>query len=205
MGETTYSGIVENSPINAADIINALNSLMPAGVILPYGGATAPSGWAFCHGQVYLRSQYPALFAAIGTAWNVSGVNDDSFRIPDMRGATVRGVGRPESPAPYPYIQRINNSDSYSNMDPIYVVGGVDNDAIRNITGWLEAPSAPLAASTQQDNALFTIKSTGVLATGWSGETVWARQRTFNASNVVPVATENKVKARGVNFIIKLQ
>src|SRR5215831_13537832 len=51
-------------------------SLMPAGVILPYGGTAAPNAeWLLCDGTAKSRTTYAALFAAIGTAY---GAGDGS-------------------------------------------------------------------------------------------------------------------------------
>ena len=68
----------------------ALSEIIPPGTIFPYGGTTPPSGWLLCDGGEYLRTQYPALFAAIGTAY---GTNDATyFNVPDFRGTFLRGV-----------------------------------------------------------------------------------------------------------------
>jgi len=66
------------------------NRLLPAGVIVPYGGTSAPDGWIMCHGASLLRSEYPELFSAIGTAFGEP--NLQTFRVPDFRGRFLRGV-----------------------------------------------------------------------------------------------------------------
>ncbi|MCZ7639109.1 MAG: phage tail protein [Verrucomicrobia bacterium] len=61
----------------------------PPGSIMAYGGITAPPGWLLCNGATYLRTEYPQLFSAIGTAF---GAPDDSrFRVPDTGGLFLRG------------------------------------------------------------------------------------------------------------------
>jgi microcystin-dependent protein len=57
---------------------------LPTGIILPYGGATAPSGWLLCDGTSYLRADYPNLFAIIGVLFG--SADGTHFNIPDMRG-----------------------------------------------------------------------------------------------------------------------
>jgi hypothetical protein len=54
------------------------------------GSATAPNGWLLCDGSSLLRSDYPELFAAIGTAFGTA--DSTHFNIPDMRGKFARGV-----------------------------------------------------------------------------------------------------------------
>jgi microcystin-dependent protein len=62
---------------------------IPAGIILPYGGATSPSGYFMCIGGSLSTSTYADLFAAIGYAWGGTGT---VFHLPDLRGRFLRGV-----------------------------------------------------------------------------------------------------------------
>lgn len=70
----------------------AIPTAVPAGAIMSFAGAAAPSGYLICDGAAILRSTYSVLFTAIGTTW---GVGDDSttFNLPDLRGRVVAGVG----------------------------------------------------------------------------------------------------------------
>ena len=65
-------------------------NFVPAGTILPFGGASAPSGWLLCDGSAVSRTTYAALFANISTAWGY-GDNSTTFNLPDMRGRFPRG------------------------------------------------------------------------------------------------------------------
>lgn len=70
---------------------NGIHQAMPAGAVLPYAGASAPTGFLMCDGSSLVRADYTALFAAIGTAF---GAADGShFNVPDMRGRSALGVG----------------------------------------------------------------------------------------------------------------
>lgn len=64
---------------------------MPTGVVVPYAGKTAPSGWLLCQGQAVSRSTYSALFAVIGTTFG-SGDGSTTFNLPDLRGRVAVGV-----------------------------------------------------------------------------------------------------------------
>ena len=64
----------------------------PIGSILPYGGASAPSGWFICNGSAISRTTYSELFAVIGTSFG-SGDGSTTFNLPDLREATTKGVG----------------------------------------------------------------------------------------------------------------
>ena len=52
--------------------------------------ADAPKGWLKCNGATVSRTQYAALFAAIGTRFGV-GDGSTTFALPDLRGEFVRG------------------------------------------------------------------------------------------------------------------
>lgn len=64
------------------------------GVIVAYGGATAPTGWLMCDGTAVSRTTYSGLFSIIGTAYGV-GDGSTTFNTPDMRGNV--GVGKDAS------------------------------------------------------------------------------------------------------------
>lgn len=60
------------------------------GIIQPYGGSSAPSGWLICDGSSELRADYPELFAVVGTAFGTA--DGTHFNVPDMRGRFLRGM-----------------------------------------------------------------------------------------------------------------
>jgi microcystin-dependent protein len=62
----------------------------PAGVVAPYAGSSAPTGWILCYGQAVSRVTYAALFTAISTTYG-SGDGSTTFNVPDLRGRTVAG------------------------------------------------------------------------------------------------------------------
>ena len=64
--------------------------ILPAGVVMPYGGAAAPAGWLECNGAAVSRTTYAALFTALGTAFG-AGDGSTTFNVPDLRGEFIRG------------------------------------------------------------------------------------------------------------------
>lgn len=72
----------------ASDAQQALN---PPGAIIMFGGASAPAGYLLCDGSSVAAATYPALFAAIGTAYGTVDAGTH-FNIPDFRGYFPRGV-----------------------------------------------------------------------------------------------------------------
>lgn len=69
-----------------------ISSLVPIGLILPYGGSSAPTNWFLCDGSAKSRTTYASLFAVIGTAYG-SGDGSTTFNVPDMRGRAPVGAG----------------------------------------------------------------------------------------------------------------
>jgi len=66
---------------------------LPAGVMVPFAGAAAPSGWLLCDGAAVSRADYAALFDAIGTTFG-AGDGATTFNLPDPRGRAVIGAGQ---------------------------------------------------------------------------------------------------------------
>ena len=63
----------------------AVNGVQPIlGEIRLFAGATPPSGWAFCEGQLLSIAQYETLFYVIGTTYGGDG--EFTYALPDLRG-----------------------------------------------------------------------------------------------------------------------
>lgn len=77
------NGTVGTDAVNKSQLDAAQSALtLPAGVILPYGGTEAPSGFLICDGSAISRTTYAALFNAIGTAYG-EGDGSTTFNIPN--------------------------------------------------------------------------------------------------------------------------
>lgn len=66
---------------------------LPAGVTVPYAGATSPTGWLLCNGQAVSRTSYSRLFAVIGTTYG-TGDGSTTFNVPDLRECNPVGIGK---------------------------------------------------------------------------------------------------------------
>ena len=60
-----------------------LDAKLPAGTITMFAGSTAPAGWLICDGRSVSSTDYPELYAVIGTTYGGYGTN---FQLPDLRG-----------------------------------------------------------------------------------------------------------------------
>lgn len=69
--------------------------VIPAGVMMPYAGTSAPVGWLLCDGSAVSQSAYPQLYALVGATFGSASAGQ--FRLPDLRGRTVFGFTSSDS------------------------------------------------------------------------------------------------------------
>jgi microcystin-dependent protein len=81
-GSITYAKLAQN----------LINLVCPVGEVRLFAGPNLPAGWFFCDGSAVSRTQYAALFAAIGTYWG-AGDQVSTFNVPDLRGRVPVGYG----------------------------------------------------------------------------------------------------------------
>jgi len=101
-GETLTAANLNNNFSALDQRIAALESLLPSGTVVAYGGpsstnadagsAAIPSGWLLCDGSAVSRTAYASLFAAIGINYG-GGDGIATFNLPDLRGRTIIGTG----------------------------------------------------------------------------------------------------------------
>lgn len=72
-------------------ITEAKLSFAVTGMVVPYAGSSAPTGWLLCYGQTVSRTTYADLFGVVGTTYNTGGEAGTDFRLPDLRGRSVFG------------------------------------------------------------------------------------------------------------------
>ena len=81
--------------VSRANLFSAIPT-NPPGIIVPYGGTTAPTGWALCDGAEYSKVTYAALFAVIGFNFKdpllISDGGVSFFCVPDLRGRFPLGL-----------------------------------------------------------------------------------------------------------------
>ena len=74
------------------ELMNSI-AVFPVGMVVPYAGASAPSGWLLCDGQAISRTAYSALFQVLGVTYGYGdGVN--TFNVPDLRECNPVGIGK---------------------------------------------------------------------------------------------------------------
>ena len=85
---------IQNGSITAGKVQASFAQTLgvPAGIILPFGSTSAPTGYLSCDGAAVSRSTYSTLYTAIGTTWG-SGDGSSTFNVPDLRAMFLRGTG----------------------------------------------------------------------------------------------------------------
>lgn len=181
-GELRYDG---KRLLNVDD----LAGMIPSGAVMYFAGQTAPTGWLKANGAAVSRTNYAALFAAIGTTYG-TGDGRTTFNLPDLRGEFVRGW------------------DDGRGIDSRRALGSGQSDAIRNITGKLDSGQN---GALQLFDYIETTGAFGVekswkqwTAESNSGNDNIPRAITFDASRVVPTANENRPRNIALLACIKI-
>lgn len=65
---------------------------IPPGTVAAFAGTNPPPGWLPTDGSAVPRTQYPGLYAAIGTRYG-AGDGSTTFNLPDLRGRVLAGQG----------------------------------------------------------------------------------------------------------------
>lgn len=115
------------------------SSAYPIGTVIPYGGTTEPTGWAFCYGQVLSRLAYSSLFSVIGVNYGI-GDGSTTFALPDCRGRVSVGKDDMGGSA----ANRVTNAGSGITGTTLGSAGG--SDAVTLVTNNIP-PLAGTAAS----------------------------------------------------------
>jgi microcystin-dependent protein len=88
--DVATTGLTVTGDVDATTVKQAGFALLPLGMVLPYAGLTAPSGYIFCYGQAVSRTTYAALYAIVADTYG-AGDGSTTFNLPDLRGRVVAG------------------------------------------------------------------------------------------------------------------
>jgi|TARA_Y100000289_G_C3926475_1_gene153722 microcystin-dependent protein len=112
---------------------------LPAGLVFPYAGATAPTGYLLCYGQTLgnassgateANDNYQALFDVIKVAYGNSGSevfgNGDTVTLPDLRGRVIAGQDDMGSAS----ANRLTNQTGGLDGDTLGATGGAETHTL---------------------------------------------------------------------------
>lgn len=202
-----------------------VSNIAPAGSITAFAGSSAPDGWIFCQGQELLIEDYPELYAAIGTTWN-NATNPTSgsaygnpasgyFRLPDFRGAFLRGAGNPsqgDNTALAGYQTNKTAPNGLKNSSSSVSGSGAKNQLNRttNSTG---SPSGIIERKANRYGANNAGPSGWYAVTAWNSSSSHAHTVSYSgnfsisgtaAAQGMTGDSETRPLNQGVNYIIKL-
>ncbi|RNM21088.1 phage tail protein [Dickeya undicola] len=153
------------------------------GIPLPWPQATAPAGWLKCNGQTFDKNLYPRLAQVYP-----SGV------LPDLRGEFIRGW------------------DDGRGVDNSRTLLSLQTDAIRNIVGQtgliltsrITVGAGAITELSRNYYPVYNGTPIGSVNDNGSTETVYREMvAAFDASKVVPTASENRPRNIAFNYIVR--
>ena len=172
--------------LTASQIAGAASALLPSGVVLPYAGAAAPTGWLLCNGQEISQTTYADLYAVLTTTYNLqtnpttgsawAAPTAGTFRLPDYRGSFLRGVGT--------FTDGVGTDTT---------IGGYQADAMQ---GHIHRVNANNGATGGYVNIIANnLAAASDVASGVPS--------TDGTNGTPRTSKETRVRNRGVNYIIK--
>lgn len=165
---------------------NVSASAFNAGMLLPYAGSSAPTGWLLCHGQAISRTTYSGLYAVVGTTYG-AGDGATTFNIPDLRGRVVAGKDDMGGSS----ANRLTNQ-----------TGGLDGDGLGN-TGGAETHTLSVAELAAHTHTAVGAAGPSNYALGGPAGSFSSTQTTSSTGNDTP---HNNVQPTIIlSYIIKTQ
>ncbi len=82
---------ISNIQTDITNLTTALGEAIPPGVVMAYAGLGTLAGWLFCNGDTVTIAYAPALYAALGTTYNIGGEPVGSFRLPNLIDKVIVG------------------------------------------------------------------------------------------------------------------
>ena len=170
---------------------------VPAGTVIAFAGENLPNGYLPCDGREVDQSDYPDLFAAIGSLYGTS--TGGKFKLPNFQGMFLRGSGS----------QTINvsskGSDPNQNKTDITItanpIGIVQGDTIRKITGVTRSFNG--WGSANGPSGAFTEWASGSSDPRGGGGSDSHMAQSFDSSRVAPTSDESRPVNYAVNYYIK--
>jgi microcystin-dependent protein len=141
---------------------------IPTGTSLSNRSPTAPAGWMAEDGSAVSRTQYPALFAAIGTTYG-AGDGSTTFNLPDSSGYVDAGAGGPLGGS---LAQRLGGTTNTATTTvSVGVSGALSGGNVNNLpnVSWQDGPGGTHTACDQVFAGQISVSVSGSLFGGGSG------------------------------------
>ena len=184
---TAIKNIISKNQIKINDAVNnahikigeldqfVRDRIPPVGVPLPWPQVYPPAGYFECNGSTFNRDHFPKLAAAYPHGF-----------LPDLRGEFIRGW------------------DNARGADSGRAILSWQQDAIRNIYGQI-SPISESFASNPAASGVFRYFEKNADHTPTHIDEGYAEGITFDASLVVPTASENRPRNVAFMYIVKAE
>lgn len=208
---TATAGDSSAKGASTAFVQNAIAQIVPTGVILPYGGVTAPNGFLICNGSEVSRTTYANLFGVIGTRYgagngwttfNLPKLDDGSF----VRGVATNAVGTKYSASLPPLTASSEGAHTHTRGTMEISGAGInsDNEFALGLSGaFAITGSAGRGCMNDPQGSTWNFKA----SRSWTGETSSNGAHTHTITNSAGVAMNGYTvlpQSVGCNYIIKI-
>ena len=162
--------------------------LLPTGMISPYAGTSAPSGFLLCFGQAVSRSTYSDLFAVVSATYG-AGDGSSTFNIPDLRGRVIAGQDDMGGTA----VSILTSA----------AAGGIDGSALGN-TGGSQTHQLSVGELPSHSHQVSVIVGSAQVKSGSGATRALSSQTSINTSNTGGDVAHNNIQPTFIlNYIIK--
>jgi len=176
------------------------SSPQAAGMIVAFAGSTAPSGWAMCNGAEVSQTTYSQLFGRISTTWNLctnpltgaayGAPAGGNFRLPDLRGTFLRGVGYFADNTKDAILAGFQADQMQGHRHGAYYTGILGDQYFGNGTQFTSGAS---------DGSYFATTGLSATVNGYIATPI-----TDGPSGTPRTGTESRPQNVGINYVIKL-
>jgi microcystin-dependent protein len=165
------------------------------GEIRPIAINYAPTGWAFCNGQLLPINQNQALFALLGTQFGGNG--QTTFALPDLRSRIPVGSGQSQSSGTL-YVQ----SDRGGQEQVVLTQAQIPAHS-HQVTGTLQ--TSDFAEGTSPVNNVVAADVRGQFTDGAANVQMGSAANGTTGTNGGSAGHENRMPYQAINYVIALR
>jgi microcystin-dependent protein len=217
----TLATVATTGSYNDLTDVPTIPSAIPTGMIAPFAGASAPSGWLLCDGTAVSRTTYASLFSTIGVSYGV-GNGSTTFNVPDLKRRVPVGKGTSDTLGNSDGLIEASRSVTHNHTIPAHyhsmgagatlnitssgaVTTGIES-ADHTHTGYTGTESVDhahyISGSTNTDGSHNHLMPTsrGTATTSSSGKVDKNDGSTVSNTGTVDTGTNSSAHAHGISF-----
>lgn len=179
-----------------------MGSVFSPGMVLPFAGTVAPTGWHVCDGGSLTRADNLQLYLAIGTTYGPGSSPGTTFAKPNLKGRTIAGVD--------PDGTLLTSATMSPNGATLGAIGGQQTEAAGvNVSGMINVAfgGGPAGAIGMINGGSINVGGSGVIVAGFGDPVVvtlpYIPSSGNNAMSGATVAVTNVQPTLLMNWLIK--